>query len=60
MHNFVLPEGSTLEVNGISVLTLGDDAAAGKTPVHPFYGTLGTSAVVDALKAKHSWPEVKW
>ena len=57
VHNFVLSEGSTLEVNGMSVLTLGDDAAAGKTPAHPFYGT---SAVVDALKAKPSWPEVKW
>ena len=46
-----------LQVNGMSVLTLGDDAAAGKTPVHPYYGT---HAVVDALKAKATWPEVKW
>ena len=57
VHNFVLSEGSTLEVNGMSVLTLGDDAAAGKTPAHPYYGT---HAVVDALKAKATWPEVKW
>jgi len=56
-HNFVLSEGGTVSVNGMCVITLGDNESAALSPPHPFYGT---SRVVDHLRTLPSWPECRW
>ena len=43
-------------MNGLTVLTLGQDEAAGKFPPHPFWGTERTAAF---LKTCRGWPEVE-
>jgi len=59
VHNFVLAEGGAMRVNGMDVITLGDNEAAGMGAheVHAYYGT---SRVVKELKALPSWPACEW
>jgi len=57
VYNLVLSEGGTVRVNNMTVITLGDNVAAGMSPVHPYYGT---SNVVDYLKALPTWPDCEW
>tara|TARA_B100001059_G_C17825139_1_gene580880 strand:+ start:2160 stop:3347 length:1188 start_codon:yes stop_codon:yes gene_type:complete len=54
IYNFVVSDGGTMHVNDLTVLTLGDNAAAGYAPVHPYWGT---SKVVDDLRARPDWPD---
>ena len=61
VHNFVLAEGAVMRVNGMSVITLGNQQSAGLLTehpcAHPFYGT---PKVLEHLKALPSWPSCEW
>jgi hypothetical protein len=57
VHNFVLAEGGTMRVNGMSVLTLGPKRPQGSVCAHPFYGS---AQVIEHLKALPSWPNCSW
>merc|ERR1719456_1511384 len=61
VHNFVLAEGGAALINGMVVITLGDNAAAGLEASHPCAHPLyGTERVVERLSAQPSWPQCKW
>lgn len=57
VYNLVLSAGGAASINGMSVITLGDDVAAGRRPPHPYYGT---PKVVADLMALPSWPACAW
>jgi len=56
VHNILLDRGGTVCVNGLTVLTLGNDREAGRLPPHPLWGT---QRVVRYLERYTSWPEVE-
>lgn len=61
VHNFVLAEGGAALINGMTVITLGDQQSAGVPAGHPCaHGFYGTERVVERLSALPSWPQCKW
>ena len=55
VHNFVLSAGGAMQVNGMSVVTLGPSEAMRELGelFHPYYGT---TRVLNDLKAMPTWP----
>ena len=61
VHNFVLAEGGAALINGMMVITLGDQQSAGVPAGHPCaHGFYGTERVVERLSALPSWPRCEW